>query len=81
MSPERVWGRIYHCHTCRKALSEEDYKAHVSFGHRAESYVSMPVNVDERVAPVANNLKKEEVKATEDYADVIEEESEEYEIG
>ncbi len=81
MSPERVWGKIYFCHTCRKYLEDETgMRAHQFQEHKAESYISMPKDIDKREAP------KEEIKSPtimdevkKDYADI--EETEDWEIG
>lgn len=71
MSPDREWGKIYYCQTCAKYLSEEFYRSHLAIGHKAESYITAPKNVENRTAP---ELEKPEIVDLSDLAEVYEEE-------
>ena len=88
MLPEKEWGKIFFCHSCKKYLDDEiEMTSHILLGHQANSFISMPVDAGNRIAKkleereiekqmTLDRAEQEYLEPKEDYAESLEVEDE-----
>lgn len=70
---DREYGRIYYCHTDRQYLDDETaMRAHIQLGHQANSFISMPREVERPDFKVESPISKIKGEIKKDYADIEE---------